>query len=52
MFININIIYYITKFKYDLIIIDKTQYYELVCKIYKKMCLLGDVHQSIYQFTI
>jgi superfamily I DNA/RNA helicase len=45
-----------------LIIIDEAQdltplYYELVCKIYKdnnknvKICLLGDVHQSIYQFN-
>jgi hypothetical protein len=50
------------KYNYDLIIIDEAQdltplYYELVCKIYKdnnknvKMCLLGDVHQSIYQFN-
>jgi len=50
------------KYNYDLIIIDEAQdltplYYELVCKIYKdnnknvKICLLGDVHQSIYQFN-
>lgn len=52
-----------SKYNYDLIIIDEAQdltplYYELVCKIYKdnnnknvKICLLGDVHQSIYQFN-
>jgi hypothetical protein len=50
------------KYNYDLIIIDEAQdltsiYYELVCKIYKdnnkniKICLLGDIHQSIYQFN-
>jgi hypothetical protein len=50
------------KYNYDLIIIDEAQdltplYYELICKIYKdnkqkiKICLLGDVHQSIYKFN-
>ena len=50
-------------FCYDIIILDEAQditpvYYELICKICNnmkgdvepKICLLGDKHQSIYQF--
>lgn len=50
------------KFSYDIIILDEAQditnlYYELICKItndnngYAKICLLGDRHQSIYDFN-
>lgn len=51
------------KFAYDMILLDEAQdisivYYELVCKIMKdnmkkniKMCVLGDVNQSIFDFN-
>jgi hypothetical protein len=50
------------KFDYDLIIIDEAQdmtllYYELLCnivashKVRPKICVLGDVNQSIFQFN-
>jgi hypothetical protein len=49
-------------FNFDIIILDEAQditniYYELVCKIYydnnkkAKICLLGDMYQSIYDFN-
>lgn len=48
-------------FKYDIIILDEAQditpiYYELICKIYidnkhAKLCVIGDRHQSIYEFN-
>ena len=55
----------INDFSYDIIILDEAQditplYYKLICKIYKylkqntentkKICLLGDKYQSIYDF--
>jgi len=53
----------IKEFNYDLIVLDEAQditslYYELICKIYKdnnnintKICIFGDIKQSIFDFN-
>ncbi len=54
----------LTKFSYDIIILDEAQdisplYHQLICKIYSEnmvnkpaqICLLGDRYQSIYDFN-
>ena len=53
----------LTEINYDIIILDESQdisplYYELFCKIYKdniiknaKICMFGDVKQSIFEFN-